>query len=115
MNLINDAAEKIADRLSWHTASRDQAGIAKDIADGKDIKEVYGLGEAGLFDEFFCSIRPEKAFSAPGPEKQKKRKPGLFFGGYPYLPDAHRSGSQILLAYRFGYPPLSAANAPGRL
>ena len=53
MNIITDAAQNIANRLTWHTASRDQAGIASDLADGKDIPEVYGLGEAGLFDEFF--------------------------------------------------------------
>jgi len=53
MDLIKQASEKIADRLTWCTAQRDQAGIAKDLADGKDISEVYGLGEAGLFDEFF--------------------------------------------------------------
>jgi len=46
-------SQNIANRLAWHTAGRDQAGIAKDLADGKDIPEVYGLGEAGLFDEFF--------------------------------------------------------------
>jgi hypothetical protein len=56
MSLIADASQKIADRLTWHTANRDQAGIAKDLADGKDIPEVYGLGEAGLFDEFFCFL-----------------------------------------------------------
>lgn len=53
MSLISDASQNIADRLTWHTANRDQAGIAKNLADGKDIPEVYGLGEAGLFDEFF--------------------------------------------------------------
>jgi len=53
MDLINDASQNIADRLTWHTANRDQAGIAKNLADGQDIPEVYGLGEAGLFDEFF--------------------------------------------------------------
>ena len=53
MNLITRASQKIADRLTWCTAHRDQAGIAKDLCDGKDISEVYGLGEAGLFDEFF--------------------------------------------------------------
>lgn len=53
MDLIKQASQKIADRLTWCTAQRDQAGIAKDLADGKDISEVYGLGEAGLFDEFF--------------------------------------------------------------
>ncbi len=56
MSLKSDASQKIADRLTWHTASRDQAGIAKNLADGKDIPEVYGLGEAGLFDEFFCFL-----------------------------------------------------------
>lgn len=53
MNLIQRASQKIAERLTWCTAHRDQIGIAKDLADGKDICEVYGLGEAGLFDEFF--------------------------------------------------------------
>jgi hypothetical protein len=53
MDLINEASQNIADRLTWHTANRDQAGIAKNLADGQDIPEVYGLGEAGLFDEFF--------------------------------------------------------------
>jgi hypothetical protein len=53
MDLKRRASQKIADRLTWCTASRDQAGIGKDLADGKDISEVYGLGEAGLFDEFF--------------------------------------------------------------
>jgi len=56
MSLKADASQKIADRLTWHTANRDQAGIAKNLADGKDIPEVYGLGEAGLFDEFFCFL-----------------------------------------------------------
>ncbi len=53
MNLIQKASENIVNILTWHTASRDQAGIAKNLAEGKDIPEVYGLGEAGLFDDFF--------------------------------------------------------------
>lgn len=53
MDIITDAARNVSNRLTWHTAGRDQAGIASDLADGKDIPEVYGLGEAGLFDEFF--------------------------------------------------------------
>ena len=53
MDVIKRASQKIAERLTWCTAHRDQASIAKDLADGKDISEVYGLGEAGLFDEFF--------------------------------------------------------------
>ncbi len=53
MELIKRASQKIAERLTWCTAHRDQPGITKDLAEGKDISEVYGLGEAGLFDEFF--------------------------------------------------------------
>jgi len=53
MDKIQRASQRIADRLTWCTAHRDQVGIAKDLAEGKDISEVYGLGEAGLFDEFF--------------------------------------------------------------
>jgi hypothetical protein len=56
MDLISDASQKIADRLVWHTALKDQAGIAKELADGKEIEEIYGLGEAALFDEFFCFL-----------------------------------------------------------
>ena len=53
MDLIKRASQRIAERLTWCIAHRDQAGIAKDLAEGKDVSEVYGLGEAGLFDEFF--------------------------------------------------------------
>ena len=56
MNLIDDASQKITQRLTWFTALKDQAGITTDLADGKDVEEVYGLGEAGLFDEFFCFL-----------------------------------------------------------
>jgi hypothetical protein len=75
MNIVDDATEKIAQRLTWHTASRDQAGIAKDIADGNDIKEVYGLGEAGLFDEFFCFLDQfglQKLFPRLEPKSKKR-------------------------------------------
>lgn len=75
MNIVDDATEKIAERLTWHTAYRDQAGIAKDIADGNDIKEVYGLGEAGLFDEFFCFLDQfglQKLFPRLEPKSKKR-------------------------------------------
>ncbi|MBU1683798.1 transposase [Patescibacteria group bacterium] len=55
-NLIANASQNIVDRLTWCTAQKDQIGITKDLASGKDIPEVYGLGEAGLFDEFFCFL-----------------------------------------------------------
>lgn len=47
------ASQNIADRLVWQTARKDQSGISRDLASGKDIPEVYGLGEAEIFDEFF--------------------------------------------------------------
>ena len=56
MNLIEEASQKITQRLIWFTALKDQARIATDLADGKDVEEVYGLGEAGLFDEFFSFL-----------------------------------------------------------
>ena len=48
MGLVQRASQKFAERLTWCTAHKDQTGIAKDLAEGKDISEVYGLGEAGL-------------------------------------------------------------------
>ncbi len=81
MSLKADASQKIADRLTWHTANRDQAGIAKDLADGEDIPEVYGLGEAGLFDEFFCFLDHfgfKDLFIGLDP-KSKKRKSSVPF------------------------------------
>ena len=70
------ASQNITDRLAWHTANRDQAGIAANLADGQDIPEVYGLGEAGLFDEFFCLLQHfgfDQLFGKLDP-KNKKRK-----------------------------------------
>jgi len=52
--LQSQAAKNTAQRLIWFTARKDQAGIAREIAEGKDIDEIYGLGNAALFDEFFC-------------------------------------------------------------
>jgi len=60
MNVIKRASETILQRLSWATSHKDQAGIAKDLAEGKDISEVYGVGEAGLFDEFFYFLEQFK-------------------------------------------------------
>ncbi len=62
--LISKAAQKISERLTWCTAHKDQAGIAKDLAAGKEIPEVYGLGEASLFDEFFSFLEQLKISDA---------------------------------------------------
>lgn len=53
MDLHAKASKNIAQRLSFQTAVKDQAGIAQDLADGKDVPEVYNLSDAGFFDEFF--------------------------------------------------------------
>jgi hypothetical protein len=81
MNLITDAARNIANRLTWHTAGRDQAGIASDLADGKDIPEVYGLGEAGLFDEFFYFLESfgfHDLLAGLDPKSKKRESPVPF-------------------------------------
>jgi len=53
MDLQSTASQNIYDRLAFKTATKDQAGIAEDLANGKDVPEIYGLSEAGFFDEFF--------------------------------------------------------------
>ncbi len=70
--LISKASQNIANRLTWCTAHKDQAGITEDIANGKEIEEVYGLGEASLFDEFFAFLDEFKisdAFTILDPKK----------------------------------------------
>jgi len=87
MEKHSQASQNIADRLAWHTANRDQAGIAANLAAGEDIPEVYGLGEAGLFDEFFCFLETfgfDKLFSQLDP-KNKKRKSKVPFIGVIYI------------------------------
>lgn len=89
MDIINDAARNIANRLTWHTAGRDQAGIAQELADGEDIPEVYGLGEAGLFDEFFYFLDRfgfKDLFLGLDPKLKKRESPVPFIAiTYIYL------------------------------
>jgi len=56
MDCKEQASKNITDRLTWHTAIKDQAGIAGELAEGQPVREVYGLGDAGLFDDFFCFL-----------------------------------------------------------
>ena len=81
MTKKQEASKNITNRLAWHTASRDQAGIAKELAEGKDIPEVYGLGEAGLFDEFFYFIDRfgfTSLFTRLEPKAKKRNSPVPF-------------------------------------
>lgn len=52
-DILAEASAHTAERLVWFTARKDQSAIAKGIAAGKDLEEIYGLGDAELFDEFF--------------------------------------------------------------
>jgi hypothetical protein len=82
MDIIKDASEKIAERLTWHTANRDQAGIAKELSEDQDIHEVYGLGDAGLFDEFFYFLSElgfMKILEQLNPRNHRIRKSSVSF------------------------------------
>lgn len=73
--LRSKASQNIANRLTWCTSNRDQAGITKDLAEGKDIQEIYGLGEASLFDEFFYfldEIGVTRLFGILDPKSNKR-------------------------------------------
>lgn len=75
-DLTAKASQNIVDRLTWHIAQRDQAGIAQDLASGKDVPEVYGLGEAGLFDEFFfflSTLKISNLFEMLTPDLTKRQ------------------------------------------
>ena len=75
-NITSNASQNIAERLVWQTAHKDQVGIAEELASGKDIPEVYGLGEAGLFDEFFYFLDHfgiSKLFKGLDPELRRRQ------------------------------------------
>jgi len=57
-----EASENTADRFAGHTAQREQTGIIKAPAGGKDIPEVHGPDEAGFFDEFFYFPYPSTLY-----------------------------------------------------
>lgn len=74
-DLATNASQHTAQRLVWFTARKDQSGIAKGIADGKDLEEIYGLGDAEMFDEFFCFFDEfgiSKLFSKMDPKIGKR-------------------------------------------
>ena len=43
MDIQSKASRNVYERLAFKTATKDQAGIAVDLASGKDVPEVYGL------------------------------------------------------------------------
>jgi hypothetical protein len=64
MNLITRVFQKIAESLTWCTAQRDQASITNNLAQGKDISEVYGFGEAGLVGRWVAFLKERFLCSA---------------------------------------------------
>lgn len=105
-DLLEKASTNIFNRLSWHTGLKDQAAIAADLASGKDIQAVYGLGEAGLFDEFFCfldEIGISSLFESLAPNS------------HSHLSPAHCLRPQFLLAYRAGHSAVAAPYATCRV
>ncbi|MEA3360317.1 MAG: transposase [Thermodesulfobacteriota bacterium] len=82
MDIIKSASETIFKRLVWHTAKRDQAGIAEELVNEDKVHEIYGLGDAGLFDEFFCFLRElgiMKALEQLAPRRHRKRESSVSF------------------------------------
>ena len=82
MDIIKSASETIFKRLVWHTAKRDQAGIAEELVNEQEVHEIYGLGDAGLFDEFFCFLRElgiMKALEQLAPRRHRKRESSVSF------------------------------------
>jgi len=82
MDIIKNASETIFKRLVWLTAKRDQAGIAEKLANEQEVDEIYGLGDAGLFDEFFCFLRElgiMKVLEQLAPRRHRKRKSPIPF------------------------------------
>ncbi|MCP4584408.1 MAG: hypothetical protein GY840_00505, partial [Pseudoalteromonas sp.] len=47
MDIKEKASKIIAKRLCWNIATRNQAGVAKKLADNQTADEVFGLGDAG--------------------------------------------------------------------
>jgi len=69
------ASQRMTERLVWFTAVKDQVGITRDMADEKDVQEIYGLGEAALFDEFFSFLdefEVSKHFDELEPHSRKR-------------------------------------------
>ncbi len=82
MDIIKNASETIFQRLAWHTAKRDQAGIAEKLANEQEVHEIYGLGDAGLFDEFFCFLYEldiMKVLEQLAPRRHRKRQSSVPF------------------------------------
>jgi len=74
-DLQSQASQKTTERLIWFTAHKDQAGITREIAEGEDIEEIYGLGNAALFDEFFCffdELKISDLFKILEPKSRKR-------------------------------------------
>lgn len=69
----------------WRTATKDQAAIAKKLANEQTVHEIYGLGDTGLLDLFFCFLRelhimPILEKLEPRVSRGKRKSPVPFSG-----------------------------------
>ena len=82
MDNIKNASETIFKRLVWPTTKRNQAGIAGKLANEREVDEIYGLGDAGLFDELFHFLRElgiMKILEQLAPLRHRKRQSPVHF------------------------------------
>jgi len=118
MDIIKNASENIVNRLTWHTAVRDQAGIADELANEEEVQEIFGLDDVTLFDEFFCFLRElniMKALEQLAPRNHRVRKsPVPFFGGYAHLFNTYCSRVEVFLPYWICFTEISIHYAHGR-
>ncbi len=81
MNIKQNASENIAERLNWHTAKKDQERIAKKLASEQEVDEIYMLGDAGLFDNFFSFLEEfgiMEILEQLAPKHRKRKSPVPF-------------------------------------
>ena len=118
MDIIKNASETIFKRLVWHTAKRDQAGIAEKLANEQEVHEIYGLGDAGLFDEFslFCANSVLwKFLNSLLRDVIVSGRASSFFCGYAHLFNAHCSRIEVFLPYWSGFIAIAITYASRRI
>ncbi len=57
-----DVNENTVKKLSWRMAERDDKKVARQIYEGGEIDEVYGLDECGLLDGFYSYLEEKGVF-----------------------------------------------------
>lgn len=53
----DDLRTRLGQVAGWQTATRDDAGVARELYQTRTVDSIRALNEAAFFDEFFCYIR----------------------------------------------------------